>query len=293
MILGITLLFVAFTCCCVVVAVWRKEESFKRIRHVLELRPANDEQKDTFLDQWLRRSGVKVSSEEWILANTVGFIVLAAVSQFVKPSLLVGLFVGAFGCWTVNFYTYRRVLSRVDQIDTEIEGVLLDLAASLWTNPSIKGALENAGREASGLIKNDLVRVVREIEYGYNSDEALRRWADRNASETLKLCVRMIIICRVTGAKLAPVLERLAKISRERLAMEKEVEAHASQPKATAAAVFFVPIVFMLLAGVVNPGYMSYLWSQTGLLFLGYSAISISCGFFLLKRQVKSVIGES
>lgn len=291
--LGIAFLSVVFVCCLVAAVCWRKEDMFDHIRDVLEVKSQKEKSRNTSLDKWLRQAGLRISSEEWILINLAGFLTILAFSQIFGAHLVLGLCVGICGCGVINYSVGYRITYRYRQIDTEIEGVLLDMAASLWTNPSIKKALETAKAEAHGLIKNDLDRVLREIEHGVNSNEALQRWADRNSSETLKLCVRMVIICRLTGGKLAPVLERLAKITRERMAIEREIEAHAAQPKATAVAVFIVPLFFIVLAGLINPGYLGYLWSRSGLMFLIYSAASIGFGFFCLKQQVKSILGDS
>jgi len=291
---GAITLLVAVTACSAVAAIcWKKEDAITGLRHSVGIGALKKGQLyDGGIDNWLKQAGMQITGEEWLIINFLCLLTPTAIAQLLQIPFSISPLIGIGCCVIANTYVQQHKSQRQKQIDVEIEGVLLDMAASLWTNPSIKVALETARDEASGLMKADLDRVIQEIDHGLNIDHALQRWGDRNKGEVLKLCVRTVIICRMTGGKLAPVLEKLAKISRERSALKKEIDAQVVQPKATAIAVSIVPVVFLLLAGAINPGYISYLWKPSGLLFLLYGIVSVMCGFLCLRRQARSVIGE-
>jgi tight adherence protein B len=170
-------------------------------------------------------------------------------------------------------------------LESQLEGTLLDMAAALWANPSLKEAFEAAKTEAQEPLRSELDRVLKEIECGIGVDTALASFLDRNRSGALKVAVHAMLICRETGGNLAPVLERTADLIRSRLLLKSHIRALTSQQRTTALVVSLVPVAFLVLTQILNPGYLNYLFTPLGTLLMLYSVISISAGFLVLTRM--------
>lgn len=224
-------------------------------------------------------------SEEWLWIQVflIGVVLITGVIFHLPLFAIVVLGTGALAAPFV-FVRWRQ--SRREHIlESQLEGALLDMAAALWANPSLKEAFEAARNETQEPLKDELDRALKEIECGVGVDTALISFLERNRSGALKVAVHAMLICRETGGNLAPVLERTAELIRSRLLLQGEISALTSQQRTTALVISLVPVGFLVLTQVFNPGYLNYLFTPLGTLLLLYSVGSIAIGFLVLRKM--------
>lgn len=183
------------------------------------------------------------------------------------------------------FLISRRREWREQALERQLEGALLDMTAVLWTNPSLKEAIMAAQDGVQGPLREELDVVLREIDCGEGIDQALLSLKVRHKSSALKMAVSAMIICRETGGNLAQVLERAASLIRMRLLLKSEITALTSQQKTTAIAISLMPIGFLLLTQILNPGYLNYLFTPMGTFLLLYAVVSMGVGFYVLQKM--------
>ncbi len=238
---------------------------------------------------WLDQAGLSISVHDWILLVIGLFAAGVVVSIFLRLPWVAGVFLSIVCLSIPIIYVNVRRQRRIEQIEKEVEGVLLDMAASLWTAPSIRKAIEVARHESTGLMKNELERTLQELDCGLGLETALIRLCGRSQSDSFKMSLQAAVICRETGGKLAQILERIAEISRDRVVLDLEIKSLVAQPKTTAVIVSLAPIFFLVIVHILDPEYASYLWTPLGVGVLIYCFVSVMCGFLILRRMAQLI----
>lgn len=117
-----------------------------------------------------------------------------------------------------------------------------------------------------------------EINFGVPHATALEHLAQRVPSKDLSFFVIAVVIQRETGGNLAEVLDNISKIIRERLKLFGKVRAISAEAKMSAWVLSTLPVVTALLLYLVNPGFMSLLWTEP----LGIKMIYMGIAFTIL-----------
>src|SRR5262249_59592249 len=114
---------------------------------------------------------------------------------------------------------------------------------------------------------------------------------ERLASDDLLYVATAVDVHAQVGGSVAGVFQTVAETVRQRQQHRRRVRALSSMGRATAKVLAVMPLAFLLVISLINPGYIGpFIHSQTGQALMGYSVISIGIGFLILTRLVK--LGE-
>ena len=204
----------------------------------------------------------------WINFNIASSFVIAILSAFVPLALRIA-----------------GKKKRRRRIDGQIEPFLVNLSSAFFANPSLQHALREAGNETEAPMKNEINKVLMEIEAGAAQNDAFRRMGERIDEEILTMAINGVSICSETGGGLAKYLNRLAGLKRDRARLTGRIAAMSSQQKVTAKIVAMIPLVFLGLIWAANPSFFSYFKSPIGLGVVAYSATSIMAGFIVMNKM--------
>jgi tight adherence protein B len=130
---------------------------------------------------------------------------------------------------------------------------------------------------------------VREVGLGLSPEEALTNLVGRMQSDDLELMVTAINVQREVGGNLAEVLDTIASTIRERVKLKGEIRVLTSQQQYSGYIVALLPVALSLLLFVINPTYMSSVFSKThwcGFTMFGCSGGMILIGFIVIQRIV-------
>jgi len=94
------------------------------------------------------------------------------------------------------------------------------------------------------------------------TDEALARLADRVPLADVSYFVVAVLIQRESGGNLAELLDSIAKIVRERLKLFGQVHTLSAEGKMSAYVLTGLPFCVALAVNLINPDFMSLLWTD-------------------------------
>ncbi len=199
-------------------------------------------------------------------------------------SMLVGA--GAFYMLT-KFYLGIRKNRRLKALENQLPDAIDVLAGALEAGSSLPQAMAMAGRELSDPISTEFNRTVRDQELGLSQQEALARMLERCPSQDLDMLISCINIQYRVGGNLSKVLRTIAHTIRERLRIRREIQVLTAQGRISAKIITAVPPLLGGIIFLINPVYMSPLFTTTiGLSMVGAAVVMIVIGYITMNRIV-------
>jgi tight adherence protein B len=118
--------------------------------------------------------------------------------------------------------------------------------------------------------------------------EALHNMAARIPLTDLRYLIIAVLIQRESGGNLAEILGNISTIIRSRLKLLAQVRVLSAEGRMSAWILGLLPLAVMLTLTVVNPDYVSLLWTDpTGQRLLWYAAGMVLFGVFWLRKLIR------
>ena len=161
-----------------------------------------------------------------------------------------GGLVGAAGALAARrIRGHRGRKSLANRRDEQLADAIGALTAAVRSGMSVPQAMAYAMREAGSPVRDDLTRVVADIEVGVPLGEAIDAWAERSQSRDVQLVAGALDLHRRSGGDLPAVLDQVAATIRERVAVAREVRALTAQARLSG-----------WILGVLPIGFFAFLW---------------------------------
>lgn len=186
-------------------------------------------------------------------AVALGAVVLVAG---VVPAVLVGAGAAAALRASRPWLRARRRARRDAQLPVWLERLATGLRAGL----SLPGALAASAPTTGWPLRGDLERLLALTGAGVGLGDALARWrAHPDATPAVTLTCAALELGAEAGGSVAQAVDRVAATLRDRLEVQAEVRALATQARASAALLSVAPVGFTAVLATVEPGIASVL----------------------------------
>jgi len=240
------------------------------------------------LDRFIVQSG-----SDWTVASYAGFtasLFLAGLlaSLVVRLPLVTALIVGGAlgGIPTVMLLRLRH--RRVSAFEKQLPEAMDLIGRALRAGHAFSSALQMAGTELPDPIGEELRQTFDEINFGVPAQTALANLASRVPSTDLSFFVIAVIVQRETGGNLSEVLDNISAIIRERLKLFGKVRALAAEGKFSAIVLSVLPFATGFLLWLVNPRFMSLLWTEpVGVKMIWGSVIFMILGALWMRKIIR------
>ena len=240
----------------------------------------------------LERAGIRLRAGEFVALRAAlviipffAFVVLLGTGI----GIFVALLVGGLGFVLPIIYLNIRTARRMDAISGQLAEFLRLTSNALRAGSALLQAIGSASRELQPPLSDELESLLLDSSMGANTEDALRRFADRIESYEVKAMVTAILIQRTTGGNLAEVLDKVAETIEERERIQGEVQSFTAQQRLTGNILSAYPIVLALFFTLLHPGLMSLLWTDPIGIVLLVVGISLQLVGFLTIRRILAV----
>lgn len=234
----------------------------------------------------LERAGLPLRVGEYYLIRW-GMALLFFLVPFVFSQTLLTVFMAAgmavLGYMIPAIWVSGKLKRRATRINAQLVDMLGLVSNSLKSGYGLMQSLEFASRQMDGPLAQELRRMLREANLGLSAEDALNALGERIDSKDLDMVLTAINIQRAVGGNLAEILDKVAFTMRERERIRGEISTLTAQQKMTGVVIGGLPVFMFLIFMVMNPAYMSLLFTETagkviigaavGLEFLGYLSI--------------------
>lgn len=241
------------------------------------------------LDRFLEQAGVQYGPASYLflclLSAAVGAaIVLLFTRSLESLALVVGVIAGAL---IPYFILSRRRTNRRLKLAKQVPEALDFFARSLRAGTPFSGAIKVASEELPPPIAGELEITFDELNYGLTFEDAMRNLSSRLEIEEVRLFVTAVLVQKSTGGNLAELLNRIAKLLRERITAQGEVRIQASEMRMSARVLIVLPFVVAGMLQLVNPEYFPVLLeSDIGQTLIVCQIVLMAIGYFIINRMV-------
>jgi tight adherence protein B len=203
------------------------------------------------------------------------------------PLWLTLLITGACGAFPlIRLLTVRR--ARLQSFEQQLPDVLDLMARALRAGHAFSGAIEMVGTEANDPIAGEFRTTFDEVNFGISLQDALLNLATRVPSTDLKYFVIAVLLQRETGGNLDELLGNLSALIRARFKLLGTIRVLSAEGRLSAWVLSLLPFVAAALLNIINPKFMSILWTDPSGLQLVWGALAMSAvGVVWMWRTVK------
>lgn len=240
------------------------------------------------LDKLLMQSGLTMSVGD-LLGLT---LILGATGLFVPIFFGRGVLIGiglavVLGSLPMLYVLHART-KRLARIEAQLPDAIDLMGRAMRAGHAFPNALNMVGDEMAAPIGLEFRILFDEINYGITLEDALLNLLSRVPSTDLQYFVVALLIQRQTGGNLAELLDNISAIVRSRIKLMGEVRTLSAEGKLSAWILSLLPFGAALMINLVNPGFMTVLWTDPVGLKMVYAALfMIVFGIWWMTRIIK------
>jgi tight adherence protein B len=253
--------------------------------HAIALRRRQGEQSQ------LLKSSVELQTvwQQWILANApgvraLGLLLTRSGSTHTTPQVMAlsaGLGVLAWSMpaillnapWMMSvtsglaafsmpwIYLLHQEKNRRLRFENQLPEALDFMTRALRAGHGLSVAIGMVGDELPNPVGSEFKTVFENIKLGMSFGDAMAQMAERINSSDLNFLVIALMIQRKTGGNLTELLSTLSQTVRERIKLKGKIRILASEGKLSGIMIGSLPFALGSILSVLNPIYMSTLWT--------------------------------
>lgn len=201
------------------------------------------------------------------------------------PLLAIRLLFSALVAALPIFVILRKRASRLTKFESQLPDAIDLFNRSMKAGHNIQSGLETIATETADPMRQEFKKLMEEMGLGSTLDAALHNLGQRIPLIDLKFFITGLILQRQTGANMVAVLENLALLVRERLALQEKLKAATAQQRWSATLLCGMPVMFGLVLWFMKPEYIDILVNdETGSKFFIYAVTSELLGILVIRK---------
>lgn len=217
--------------------------------------------------------------------GTTGFMLVYMIA---RQPMLFGLV--AFGILAAMppFYVYRKRSQRLLKLELQLPEAIDLMVRALRSGHAFSSGLQMVGEELPEPIAGEFRIVHDEVNFGVSLQQALMNLSERIPITDLRYFVVAVLIQRESGGNLTEVLGNLSRLIRERLKLLAKVRVLSSEGRLSAWVLVIMPFALAGVMNLVNPGFMSPLWTDPiGIAIIEYMLTLMAFGVLIMRKIIK------
>ncbi|HND36914.1 MAG TPA: type II secretion system F family protein, partial [Nitrosomonas sp.] len=240
------------------------------------------------VDRLLLQSGMAIMVMPFLgysLLTGLGGMALAAILGFSFAVILLSMVVG---CLIPYFFVLRARHKRLITIEQQLPEIIDLMSRALKAGHAFTGALQMAATEGTEPAASEFRLVFDEINFGVPIQNALMNLANRVPITDLSYFVIAVLIQRESGGNLAELLDKISNLIRSRLNLLGRIRVLSAEGRLSAWILSCIPFVMALILNILNPGFMSILWTDpVGPTIIAIALVMMVVGIYAMSRIIK------
>jgi tight adherence protein B len=237
----------------------------------------------------LREAGLRLDVKTfWMGSAGLGLLATLVPLVIVRLPLPVCLMMGFVGgaglpLWVLGFLAKRRNfkfgLAFADAVDIIVRGLRSGLP--------LHDCLRVIGKESPEPLSGEFRRLVENLSMGMTLEQGLEKMHERMPAPELRFFSIVLNIQQKTGGNLGEALSNLSSVLRGRRMLREKIKALSSEAVASAAVIGCMPVGVAALLSVVNPHYLTVMFTDPrGHLLLGAGAVIMAFGTMVMRKMI-------
>lgn len=240
-------------------------------------------------EELLMQAGIHFRGSEFLvislgaaMSGTVLLLLLLGLSNW-----LLALVGGALAFNLPTVIVKQKIRKKQALLNEQLPNALTTMANSLRSGYSYLQAMDLISKEMPYPISEEFGFVVKEMNLGITTEEALTNLVKRVNTDDLDLTVTAFLIQRQVGGNLAELLDNIANTIKERVKMKDRISALTAQGKMSGWVLGLLPVIVIAALYFIQRDYIvSFLVDPRGRVAIGIGLVAQLCGAFWIKKIV-------
>jgi tight adherence protein B len=211
-------------------------------------------------------------------------LILGALAGLIRQSLLAGAIGAVVGAAVPYLYVSFKRKARMRKLMSQLPDTFDLMGRVIRAGQTMAQSLLAVAQEFDPPVAAEFAYCFEQQNLGLPPEFALRDLARRTNVLEIKIFVLALLVQQQTGGNLAELLDKLAKIMRERFHMRGKIAALTAEGRLQAAVLLVLPPLMFLIILFLNPSYGRMLFDYPGL--LAGIVVSQLCGALWIRKIV-------
>jgi len=213
------------------------------------------------LEKELTQCDIPLKPGEFIAARLGLSILAGGITWFLTQNPFIGMGVtGLCLILHIPFLKIKRSM-RVDKFVLQLAEFLVLITNSLRSGQTFLQGVDIASRDSPNPIGMEFRMLLKETNLGVPVETAFNNMLLRVPSEDLKIVMSAFSIQRNVGGNLADIMDQVAAMIRQRIAIQGQIKVLTTQGKLSGGIVGLLPVGLATAISLINYEYMSKLWT--------------------------------
>ena len=212
--------------------------------------------------------------------HAISWISIIPVPMIIVVPLVMGL---GFPRYVLNHMAKKRQTKFTQHFADAIDVIVRGIKSGL----PVGECLNIIARESPEPVCSEFKLLVEGQKLGMTLKQALERSCRHMPTADMKFFAIVLNLQQQTGGNLAETLAGLSDVLRQRKKMADKVKAMSSEARMTATIIGSMPFLISLMIYLINPGYISLLWTDHTGQKIFYGGLTwMGIGVFLMKQMI-------
>jgi tight adherence protein B len=235
----------------------------------------------------MQQAEVSWSLPTLILMSVGTAVALGLGFLMLTRSLLVAFPVAIIGAALPTLYVRHKKNRRLEQFEELLPEAIDLVGRALRAGHPLSSGFKMAADDGPEPVASEFRRVFEEQRFGLPLQDSLLGMADRVNIVDTRILVTAILIQREVGGNLAELLANLSAVIRARFTIRRQIRVYTAQGRMTGYLLALLPFMLFALLYMINPEYMSVLFTDPiGKILVGVALVMQLAGFFWIRKIV-------
>ncbi len=236
----------------------------------------------------LSRTGRSIALGEYLLMNALAVFIFYMIFSILGWAKIVALLVGVMaGLGLPHLVIGIMGAKRIKKFLANFPEAIDTMCRGIRSGLPITESIASVGREMPDPVGIEFHRISDGVRMGKTVEASMWDVAKRIDTPEWRFLIIAMAIQKETGGNLAETLGNLSDLIRKRRQLRLKIKAMSSEAKASAGIIGSLPFVMGMLLFVVNPDYLSVMFTKTtGKILLGGGLFWMTMGWAVMLKMI-------
>jgi tight adherence protein B len=222
-----------------------------------------------------------------LLMATLALAGYGGCSLFTRTAVIPVATAVATGSIPLLYLRFKKK-RRVEKFKRQLPEGLDLIARALKSGHAFTSGMGLVTEEFDDPLGPEFEKTLDEINFGVSLQDALKSLAGRIDCPDLKYFVVSVIVQRETGGNLAEIIETIARLIRERFRLQGKIRTLTAEGRLSALILTIMPFLLAFVLFLVNPEYMSTLFTEpAGRIMIWIALLLMLLGLLVMRRMIR------
>ncbi len=241
------------------------------------------------LQMLMERGDVTMSLQTFVFL-TVGLAVGGGLTALIASnSVLIAAVVAALVAPGPYLFVRFRKWRRTNRFESQFPEAIDLMGRAIRAGHPLSAGVRMVAEEMPDPVGSEFRTVFEEQRFGLPFNDALLSLADRNDLVDVRIFVTAVLIQREVGGNLAEILDKLSTMIRMRFAIRRQLRTYTAQGRMSGYVLACVPFFVGFIIYVLNPSYMTTLFTEPIGRYMILGAVILQLMGFLWIRKIVNI----